>query len=137
LIDDYAQGVDVRLKGSVALVAEAEAKLAGQAVNMEVITRELSAFIDLAPKVDQIVLACTHFPLLEAELMEIMGPDVMWVDSGDAIARRVQSVMTEEGLPMSQLDRSQIAFTTGRDIGPQRQSIFQSYGFKRLVSLSA
>ena len=137
LIETYASGVDVRLKGSVALVAEAEAKLAGQAVNMETLARELSAFTELSPKVDQIVLACTHFPLLEAELSKVMGADVTWVDSGDAIARRVESVMEDAGLGMPANDSMQTAFTTGADIGPQRQSIFKDYGFDRLVSLSA
>ena len=136
LIEDYAAGVDVRLQGSTALVAQAEAKLAGQAVDMEVIARELAAFKGLMPDVDQIVLACTHFPLLEPELSQIMGSAVTWVDSGDAIARRVQSVMREMGLGLSLQPARQTAFTTGADIGPTRQRIFRSYGFDRLVSLS-
>ena len=137
LIEDYAKGVDVHLKGSVALVAEAEAKLAGQYVNMETLARELEGFQELSPQIDQIVMACTHFPLLEAELSKIMGPDVTWVDSGDAIARRVESVMQEAGLKAGDSQARQLAFTTGPDVGAQRQHIFQSYGFSRLVTLKA
>jgi len=136
LIADYARGVDVRLKGSTALVAQAEAKLAGQAVDMEILARELEAFTALTPKIDQIVLACTHFPLLAPELSQIMGRGVTWVDSGDAIARRVDSVMAEQGLKAGNGDERQLAFTTGADIGPQRDSIFRSYGFDRLISLA-
>ena len=136
LIEDYARGVDVRLKGSTALVAQAEAKLAGQAVDMDVIARELSAFTGLTPKLDQIVLACTHFPLLAPELSQIMGGGVTWVDSGDAIARRVDSVMSEQGLMAGAGDDRQLAFTTGTDISPKRQSIFKGYGFNKLISLA-
>lgn len=38
---------------------------------------------------DTVVLACTHFPLLRAELTQHLGPHVALVDSGEAIARRV------------------------------------------------
>jgi glutamate racemase len=35
------------------------------------------------------VLACTHFPLVKAELMAASPRRFNWVDSGDGIARRV------------------------------------------------
>jgi glutamate racemase len=36
------------------------------------------------------VLACTHFPLLRAELQGCLAGTVTLVDSGEAIARRVE-----------------------------------------------
>ena len=46
----------------------------------------LKDFVDSKP--DIIVLGCTHFPLLRAELETIL-PESQWIDSGDAIAKRV------------------------------------------------
>ena len=136
LINDYASDCRVALKGSTALVAEAESKLAGYGVNMDVLKTELSSFVGQTPQIDQIVLACTHFPLLRKELSTVVGRDVNWVDSGAAIARRVEDVMKETSLSVQSRKGQQLAFTTGADIGPRRQSIFRDYGFKRLISLS-
>ena len=38
---------------------------------------------------DTIVLACTHFPLLEEELREAFGPGVRFVHGAEGIARRI------------------------------------------------
>ena len=135
LIKTHAGDCQVNLKGSTALVAQAEAKLAGQAVDKTLLSAELSQFKNQTPPIDHIVLACTHFPLLESDLSQIMGGGVSWVDSGDAIARRVQTVMKDKEVELRGARRPQLAFTTGKDIGPQRQTIFQGYGFEQLISL--
>ena len=76
------------------LVEAAEAKLSGQAVE--------SAAIEAATKglrsqpggdlIDIVVLACTHFPLLETELARAFGPEVRFVHGAGGIARRIASL---------------------------------------------
>lgn len=44
--------------------------------------------------VDTVVLGCTHFPLIQPALAATMTANVIWVDSGEAIARRVTSLMS-------------------------------------------
>jgi glutamate racemase len=44
---------------------------------------------------DVMVLACTHFPLLRAELAAHFSSCVQLIDSGEAIARRVASLVKE------------------------------------------
>ncbi|MEP6342676.1 MAG: glutamate racemase [Maricaulaceae bacterium] len=136
LIQDHAQQCRVTLKGSVELVGMAEAKLTGQAIDMAALKEELNVFTQQTPPVDQIVLACTHFPLLHDELSTCLGAGVTWVDSGEAIARRVDSVL--RGLNLSTVDETarQYAFTTGDGIGAARQAVFKDYGFSRLISLA-
>ena len=136
LIKDHAQNCRVTLKGSVALVDMAEAKLTGQEINSEALKAELANFTDQSPRVDQIVLACTHFPLLQDELSACLGAGVAWVDSGAAIARRVETVLRGLEIEEANTDNRQYAFTTGHDIGGARQAIFKDYGFSRLVSLA-
>ncbi|WP_372864200.1 glutamate racemase [Spongiibacter sp.] len=51
-----------------------------------------------AKELDTIVLACTHFPLVQPQLAkELAG--LHWVDSGAAIARRVKQLLQERGWP--------------------------------------
>lgn len=47
------------------------------------------------PQMDTLVLACTHFPLVQQELAQLI-PQCQWVDSGQAIARRVASLLGAE-----------------------------------------
>lgn len=92
LIKEFASNCAVYLHGSPALVHFAEAKLCGQKPDIQEISRELALLLTQAPDraIDTVVLACTHFPLLRHELA-ISGPGVShWVDSGEAIARRVE-----------------------------------------------
>jgi glutamate racemase len=76
--------------GSPELVELAEAKLAGDAVDVDAVRAAALPMFD-APsgdRIDTVVLACTHFPLLADELRAAF-PDVTCVDGGPGIARRI------------------------------------------------
>jgi len=45
--------------------------------------------------VDTVVLGCTHYPFLGDAVREVMGEGVVVVDSGEAVARQVQRVLSE------------------------------------------
>lgn len=94
LIDEFAPHCTIIPVGSSELVAIAEAKLQGIAPNVAQL-RDILAPIFANPQTDTIVLACTHFPLLLAELKQAAPREVQWVDSGAAIARRVASFTGE------------------------------------------
>lgn len=91
LIDEHAGDCRILRLGSSALVEAAEARLRGrepEAALFELIARDL---LDQpgGRDMDQLVLACTHFPLLADRLAQVLPPQVTLVDSGEAIARRV------------------------------------------------
>lgn len=73
------------------LVAAAEAKLRGEPVDPAVYTRAAAALRAMpgGENIDTVVLACTHFPLVQAELAVAFGPGVAFVDGSDGIARRI------------------------------------------------
>ena len=85
------------LQGSTRLVAEAEKKLAGEAVNMDCRARRNRAAVcgRVGADVDAVVLACTHFPLLRDELRAAVRQSVNWIDSGAAIARRLETSLSD------------------------------------------
>lgn len=55
--------------------------------------RDLLAPLFAVAALDTVVLACTHFPLLTAALAAAAPRPLRWIDSGDAIARRVASLL--------------------------------------------
>lgn len=91
LILNYADQQTVHLYGAAALVAQAENKLLGAAIDQSAISQVLQALLsqDKTNTLDTVVLACTHFPLLREELAAAATCPLHWVDSGEAIARRV------------------------------------------------
>jgi glutamate racemase len=92
LISEFANGANVINVPAPELVRLAEAKLRGQTIS----ENQLAPVIDRifavpgGELVDTAVLACTHFPLLREELAQFAPRPVEWLDSGAAIARRVQ-----------------------------------------------
>ncbi len=91
LISQYAPDCMIIKVGSTALVQLAEKKLRGAKIDQNEIKEALSPLIKhpLYMSVDTIVLACTHFPLLKAELLAAIPQRIHWLDSGKAIANRV------------------------------------------------
>ena len=76
--------------GSAELVELAEAALAGTPPPHAAIAAALAGLFDQpgGERVDVIVNACTHFPLLEST-MSAVARQVRFVDGGPGIARRV------------------------------------------------
>ncbi|NOK37466.1 glutamate racemase [Corallococcus exercitus] len=48
--------------------------------------------------VDTLVLGCTHYPLLKGVIAEVVGPHVSLVDSAEATAEAVATLLGEKGL---------------------------------------
>jgi glutamate racemase len=90
LIAEFAADCTVLRLGSAELVAIAEAKLRGVKPDPAQISAIMTMLFDQPEgnRVDQLVLACTHFPLLGGEIAEASPPGVTLVDSGAGIARR-------------------------------------------------
>jgi glutamate racemase len=62
--------------------------------------------------VDAIALGCTHYPFLKDTIQEIVGKDVAVVDSGGAVARRLEYVLEHERL-LSTRKETDLYYTTG------------------------
>jgi glutamate racemase len=102
LVRNYAAHCDVTLVGSTKLAALSEAFMKGETVDDAAITAEIApCFITKdGKKTDRIVLACTHYPLLLEHFERLALWPVEWIDPAEAIARRVDHVLSEDrGLP--------------------------------------
>lgn len=87
--------------GSPGLVTAAEAKLRGEVVDPAVIARAIAGLTSQpgGDAIDVIVLACTHFPLLAAELQAAAGPNVRLIDGAAGIARRIVHLCEGQAWP--------------------------------------
>lgn len=94
LITEFASDCEVTRVGSSELVQLAESFLTRGELGYDQLADIAQQFktSESRPTMDTLVLGCTHFPLLKEQLQEHL-PDVALVDSGDAIARRVVSLL--------------------------------------------
>ncbi|MFL6787433.1 MAG: glutamate racemase, partial [Sphingomicrobium sp.] len=88
--------------GSPELVELAEAKLAGEEISLDAVRAAMQPMLDSpgGDRIDTVVLACTHFPLLTEELHAAF-PSVAYVDGGPGIARRIDYLTQDQPWPSS------------------------------------
>lgn len=98
LISEFAEGCEVVLCGSSGLVQLAEKKMRGVVIGDAEVRAQIPEILEAATRgLDQLVLGCTHFPLLEAELRRVVPSQVQFVNSGDAVAKRVKAILENLG----------------------------------------
>ncbi len=97
LAAEFAGDCAVIRHGSHELVELAEAKLRGEEGGREDYARVLRGLIGQpgGERVDTVVLACTHFPLVEEELAAAAPRPLMFVDGKEGIARRTAWLLRE------------------------------------------
>jgi glutamate racemase len=129
----FAADCSIVRHGSPELVELAEAKLGGEEVSVEAVKAAALPMFG-APdgeRIDTVVLACTHFPLLGDELRAAF-PNVAYVDGGPGIARRIAYLTREQPWPAEPLPG--IALFTS----PAREPLLNSlanYGLDEVQTL--
>lgn len=94
LIKEFAPDCNVKLLGLSELAYIAENKLQGIAVDMQQLEMLMQPWLNLPVIPDTIVLGCTHYPFIKDEL-KLLFPNTTFIDSGNAIASRVYSLLNE------------------------------------------
>lgn len=109
----FAADCTIVRHGSAELVEIAEAKLRGEPVDPAACARILDDLLGRpgGERIDTVVLACTHFPLVETELAAAAPRPLRFVHGGPGIARRVAHLT--EGLQWAPDGRSGRAVFTG------------------------
>jgi len=132
---EFALGKILLRHAAPELVEAAEAKLRGKAVDPAAIARAVDGLRKQpgGERIDTLVLACTHFPLLGDELADALGPDVRFVHGAEGIARRVASLTQGQDFYRTEPD---FALVTGElaDAGPLA-GVLRSYGLDRIDRL--
>jgi len=96
----FAADCTIIRHGSPELVELAEAKLGGDRISVQAVRAAAQPMFDArgGDRIDTVVLACTHFPLLDEELRAAF-PQVANVDGGPGIARRIAWLTRDQAWP--------------------------------------
>jgi glutamate racemase len=101
LAEEFAGDCLVLRHGSAPLVELAEAKLRGEETRPEDYAAVLEGLLGQpgGDRVDTVVLACTHFPLVQAELEAAAPRPLAFVDGKEGIARRTAHFLARSDWP--------------------------------------
>lgn len=134
LIAAHAADCAVTLVGSRALASLAEAALRGEAVDDAAVAAEIApAFVeDAGGRTDAVVLACTHYPLLQDRLEALAPWPVAWIDPAPAIARRVAALVGSAVQPGFVPEGARALFTRAE---PLPAALVQALGQRGFVEI--
>lgn len=96
LKEPYTQDVEVTQivgTGLVPLIEENNLHSAAMRKLIAKYTQEM-----LAADIDQLVLGCTHYPYIKNQIQEALPPHIHIIDSGEAVARQTQYILTTNNL---------------------------------------
>ena len=131
LIAEFAPHCVVDTHPAPDLASLAERILLGEMVDPARVRAEiLPAFHDDAHgRTEAIVLGCTHYPLILDSLRAVAPWPVVWIDSSDAIARRVLAL---DDVPPP----ASVAYVTDRADVPRYRDLFAREGFSTVESVA-
>ncbi len=135
LIAQFAADKRVVRYGAAALVEAAERKMRGAPADTSAVAEAIGGLFG-APsggEIDVVALACTHFPLLAVELSAAAPRPCAWLDSGEAIARRVAQVL----IAKPGQSRARRAGFTDADAARDVYPALQARGFSTLESIGS
>ncbi|MEH6791327.1 glutamate racemase [Parasphingorhabdus sp.] len=136
LAADFAADKILLRHAAPELVYAAEAKLRGEPVDTGTIAAALAGLLDQpdGDRMDTVILACTHFPLLRAELAVAAPRPIDFIDGAEGIARRVAYLTRDSAWPATKPDG--IFVTTG-DVSAAAayRPAFKKFGIRRFEKL--
>ena len=112
------------------LVHLAESKLRGQDIQIDDVAKAVHGLLSQGggDTIDTIVLACTHFPILEQELGEVVGHDVQFVHGADGIARQIARRTQDQTFARSADDYAVVTGEVDESVRPA----LSEYGLTRI-----
>ena len=139
LINEFASDVTVILHGSIELVRLAEAHAAGEPHDAAGFARAQQPIFEAegGDRVDTIVLACTHFPLVRDQLIASAPRPVRYIDSGAAIARQTLRVLAREteGRTAGTGPGGRLFLTDDPEASARLVKVCRRFGFTETVAL--
>lgn len=117
------------------LVEAAEAKLRGETLDPAIFARAAAGLRGQpgGDAIDTVVLACTHFPLVEAELTAAFGPGVRFVHGAEGIARRIAFLTAGQPFRRERPDRA--VFTRNDARVDALRPVLAEYGLQTIEVL--
>ncbi|MDH2998725.1 glutamate racemase [Pasteurellaceae bacterium LFhippo2] len=133
LIQKYASNCIVEKIGTTDLVEIVEEKQQTGVVDMARLQKVVEPWLE-HPTLDTVILGCTHFPLVKAELQQLLPKVKYFIDPGYGITNRVSDFF--KFFPIKKGNNENLAFCTKypEDFAT-REKVMQKWGFKQLQVL--
>ena len=82
--------------------------------------------------VDTLILGCTHYPVIAGIIGDVMGADVVLIDSGRAAADYAEQMLNQQGLLTGRSGQAKIEFYVSDDPGQfsRNATLFLGSGFQ-------
>ncbi len=133
LVANFASDCKVVMVGSKILATIAEDKLQNRPVDKTLIAREIAPFMQ--HKVDAIALACTHYPLLLDEFLDLTDGSIKFFDPSAAVAHQLARKLVATKPVSNNMVMDNGLFATGL-LYKIDSAFFCKYGFKKLEKLN-
>lgn len=132
---EFAGDCTVLRHAAPELVAAAEAKLRGEAVDPEAIISAIAGLMSQpeGAALDTVVLACTHFPLLADELAAV-APQLRFIDGSAGIARRITVLTAGQPWPVA-VSEGLALFTHNPVLAPPEPAVLAPFGISRIEAI--
>ena len=136
LSEEFASDCKVLRHGSARLVELAEAKLRGEATEPGDYRSALDGLLEQpdGERMDVVVLACTHFPLVEDELQAVAPRPLRFLHGGPGIARRIAHLTEGQAWP-EEAGEGIALFTRADDTIEALRPGLARYGLTRIERL--
>ncbi|WP_022672349.1 glutamate racemase [Novosphingopyxis baekryungensis] len=136
LLREHGRGATLIRIAAPELVEAAERKLRGQANDTAVFAGVIGRLLAApdAEGMDIVVLACTHFPLLTAELAAAAPPGLRFIDGADGIARRILHLCETDFADAPPADGLFVSTGSGLDASRYAEALLP-YGLTRFETL--
>ena len=135
LIRDFAKDCTVISVGDPDLATLAEEKLITGKTDSAKIREILTVFTSKKEaNPDILILGCTHYPFIQDEISSIL-PNVKIIDSGEAIARRVRTILRDIAYRYERIEEPKVLYTGILDDYENRFMIFKKFGFNKIEKI--
>jgi glutamate racemase len=111
LIQEFAKDCVVVNEGTNDLVPFVERGELQSSALMKVVKEALVPFNK--EEIDVLALGCSHFPFLKEQIQDIIGEQVLILDSGEAIARQTARILTANKSVVVEVTGKHKFYTTG------------------------
>lgn len=133
LIEDFGNNCRVLRYGPPMLARAAEDFLLNGKIDEEAIKDAINGLVSQngGNDIDIIVLACTHYPFLREELGRQLKRPIDWIDSGNAIARRVKELLDLKGNNNCKLGQ----FIITGEIFDIHRNLAAKFNFSKIINI--
>ncbi len=128
LLERFATNVTVITQPCHGLVEKVEQGDLTSAATRELVARYALPLVERGA--DTLILGCTHYPFLRELIADVVGKNITLIDTGEAVARRLQNALAEKFLlnPIKENERCSAQFFSTGDQHEASRVMSQLWG---------